>query len=450
MFNKILIANRGEVAVRVARTIRAMNIEPVFVYSEQDSLSAYARSGDEFYVLPGNRVQDTYLNKAAILSIARRAAVDAIHPGYGLMSEDPGFAESCENEGIVFIGPHAGAMSTMASKLTARAVAAAQGVPLLPAATVVQVESGMDELATAIGYPVVVKAAAGGGGIGMRVVPDGRSLAAALVDCSATGAAYFGNPEVYIEKYIAGARHIEAQVLADKHGTIGVIGERECSIQRRYQKFIEESPAPSLTPDVRDRIAGYSARLAAAVGYDSLGTVEYIVDENGSAYFLEMNTRLQVEHGVTEAVYGCDLVEQQIRASFGELLSLSGLSPTGHAIEARIYAEDSLTGVPSPGRLTTFELPFGYDHVRVDSAAATGDEVSIFYDPLLAKVIAWGKDRPSALVRLDDALRNTRIEGVKTNLDLGRAVLASDAFACGEYSTTTAEEVRQRLAIARR
>ena len=421
MFNKILIANRGEIACRIIRTCRRLGIRTVAVYSEADAHAQHARLADEAWPIGGPRPQDSYLRGDAIIEVARRAGAQAIHPGYGFLSENADFADAVEAAGITFIGPGAASMRKMGSKAGAKQLMHAQGVPVVPGYTGEnQDPAHLQAEADRIGYPLMIKAAHGGGGKGMRIVRAAGEFTAALESCQREAASAFGRDRVLLERYIGEPRHIEIQVFADRHGQTIHLGERECSAQRRYQKVVEESPSPFLTPELRLKMGEAAVEAARAIDYVNAGTVEFIVGPQGDFYFMEINTRLQVEHPVTELVTGLDLVEWQLRVAAGEHLPLhqQDISHRGHAIEVRLYAEDPSQGfLPGSGKLERLRLPAPSAHVRLDAGVVEGDTVTIFYDPMIAKLIVWDLDRPRALARLREALADCEIAGPKSNID---------------------------------
>jgi acetyl-CoA carboxylase, biotin carboxylase subunit len=438
MFKKILIANRGEIAVRVIRACREMGIASVALYSDVDRASLHVRKADEAYHIGPAPAAESYLNISKILSVAKRCGAEAIHPGYGFLSENARFAQSCEDAGIKFIGPTAASMEMMGSKTRARQNMEKAGVPFVPG-TSRGLES-FDEaaqVAARIGYPVMLKAAAGGGGKGMRLVGSPEGLRSALESARSEAQSSFGDSEVYIEKYILNPRHIEMQVLADEHGNTVYLGERECSIQRRHQKVLEESPSPLVDPDMRRRMGEIAVRVAKAAGYTNAGTVEFLSDQHKNFYFLEMNTRLQVEHPVTELITGLDLVHLQIRIAAGEKLPFAqeDVKLRGHAIECRIYAEDPDNNFfPSPGKITLLLAPSG-PGIRRDSGMYEGWNVPMDYDPLLAKLIGYGTDRRQAISRLVRALNEYFVGGIKTNISLFRRILRDSEFLEGKLDT---------------
>lgn len=437
-FKKILIANRGEIAVRVITACKDLGIATVAVYSEADRYSSHVRFADEAICIGPAKSARSYLDIPSIISAAEITNVDAIHPGYGFLSENAGFAEVCEVSGIKFIGPSPDVIRLMGVKERARAFMREMGVPVLPGSTGVigSAEEAL-EVAGSIGYPVIVKASAGGGGRGMRVVTRPEDLAAMVTQAQQEAGAAFSSPDVYLEKFIPAPRHIEFQLLADEHGNVEILGERECSIQRRHQKLLEESPSPAVTDAQRAEI---SKALRAAIGksgYANAGTVEFLMDEKGALYFIEVNARVQVEHPVTEFVTGVDIVKAQIRIARGEKLPdiLGGpVTLRGHAIECRINAENPDTFVPSPGRITGFHVPGGIG-VRVDTWAYTDCVIPPYYDSLVAKLIAYGNDRTEAIARMKRALDMFVVEGIHTSIPMHRRILADPDFLAGRFDT---------------
>ncbi len=433
MFRRLLIANRGEIACRIARTARRMGLHVAAVHSEADAGAAHVRAADESVCIGPARAQASYLDIDALIDAARRTGAEAVHPGYGFLSENAEFAERVAAAGLAFVGPPADAIRAMGSKSAAKKIAADANVPLVPGyhgadATLER----LAEAAAEIGYPVLVKASAGGGGRGMRIVERAEDLAGALAAAEREAAAAFGDGALLLERYIARPRHVEVQVLADAHGAVLHLLDRDCSIQRRHQKVIEEAPAPGLPDSLRAEMGEAAVRLARAIGYTGAGTVEFLVDEGGAFHFIEMNTRLQVEHPVTEMVTGLDLVEWQLRIAAGEPLAFSqeDVAASGHAVEARLYAEDPARGfLPQTGRLAHLSFPEGRPGLRIDSGVETGDEITPFYDPMIAKLTAWGEDRERARLALADALADTRITGPGTNLFFLEALVRHPAFA---------------------
>jgi 3-methylcrotonyl-CoA carboxylase alpha subunit len=438
MFRSLLIANRGEIACRIARTARRMGIETIAVYSEADAHALHVQAADRAYPIGTAPARDSYLNIPRIIETARAAGAEAIHPGYGFLSENPAFAEACGAAGIVFVGPPPSAMRAMGSKSAAKALMEQSAVPLLPGYHGDRQDAAfLEDQAARIGFPVVIKAVSGGGGRGMRVVEYAGEFASALESARQEAASAFGDERVLIERYLQRPRHIEVQVFADTHGNAVHLFERDCSAQRRHQKVLEEAPAPGLSAAQREQMGAAAVAAAKAVGYVGAGTVEFVADEAGF-FFLEMNTRLQVEHPVTEMVTGFDLVEWQLRVAAGEALPVtqSAITLTGHAVEARIYAEDPARDfAPSVGRLALFRTPVETDFVRVDTGFATGDTVSIHYDAMLAKLICYGPTREAALRRLWQALADCAVAGVASNLDMLGRIVAHPDFAAGGIDT---------------
>ncbi len=446
MFKKILIANRGEIAVRILRACREMGIASVAVYSDVDRTSLHVRHADEAYPIGAATASESYLNIGKMLDVARRSRAEAIHPGYGFLSENPQFAQACADAGVKFIGPTAAAMEMMGSKTRARQAMQAAGVPLVPGSARGLELGEMARLAGEVGYPVMLKAAAGGGGKGMRLVRSAGELESAFQAARSEAERAFGDGEVYLEKFIENPRHIEMQVLADEHGQTVYLGERECSIQRRHQKVLEESPSPIVGPEMRRQMGEVAVRVAQAAGYTNAGTVEFLVDQQKNFYFLEMNTRLQVEHPVTELITGLDLVHLQVRIAAGERLPFAqnDVLIRGHAMECRIYAEDPDNNFfPSPGRITLLLTPAG-PGIRRDSGMYEGWTVPLDYDPLLAKLIAYGTDRQQTIMRLRRALHEYFVGGIKTNIPLFRRILRDPEFAAGKIDTGFLERLLAR------
>ncbi len=433
-FRKVLVANRGEIAVRVIRALRDEGIRSAVIYSDPDRRGLPVLLADEAYRIGPGPSRESYLRAEAIVELAQKIEADAVHPGYGFLAENADFARLVTGAGVAFIGPPAEALAAMGSKIESRRLMREAGVPVVPGGEeeLPDVESATD-LARRIGYPVMLKATAGGGGKGMRLIRDAEELPAAYRAGRSEADASFGDDSVYLEKYIERPRHVEIQVLADEYGLVVSLGERECSLQRRHQKVLEEAPSPAVSPQLRQSLGEVAVRAAKTVGYTNAGTVEFLLEPGGRFYFLEMNTRLQVEHPVTEMVTGLDLVRAQLVVAQGAPLdrAFKGVEPNGHAIEVRLYAEDPYHGfAPSPGRIERLRWAEG-PGVRNDSGVYEGWEVPIHYDPLLAKLIVWGRDRNQAVARLGRALAETRIEGIHTTLPLFRALLADDDFVAG-------------------
>lgn len=435
---KILVANRGEIALRIMRTVRTMGLQSVAVYSDVDAAMPFARYADEAVNIGPASASESYLIADRILDAAKATGADAIHPGYGFLSENAAFAAAVEAAGLAFIGPNPDSIRTMGDKLSAKAAVAAQDVPLVPGSDgeVTNLDEA-ERLANDIGFPVMVKASAGGGGKGMRVVHDPALLRGETERAMSEAASAFGNGAVFLERFVTEPRHIEIQVLCDAHGNGVHLFERECSIQRRHQKVVEEAPSALLDDDLRERMGRCALDCAASCGYVGAGTVEFLVDGQRNFYFLEMNTRLQVEHPVTEMITGVDLVEEQIRIARGEVLRLKqeNLKIQGHAVELRVYAEDVPAGfLPSTGHLSAHVVPEG-PGIRVDAGVEAGDDISIHYDPMIAKLCAHGMDRTQAIERLRRAIDEYLIHGVETTLDFGRFVLDHPAFTSGQFDT---------------
>jgi len=440
-FETLLVANRGEIALSIIEACRELGIRSIAVHSEADADMPYLRLADGSVCIGPAEPTKSYLNIAAIISAAELTGAEAIHPGYGFLAEDPHFVEVCDGHGVVFVGPPEAAMKLACDKQKARETAAAAGVPVLPGCLAPEDTDPLRREADRIGYPLLIKAVYGGGGRGMRLVPSPEQLLPAFQAARREAKGAFGDGSLYLERAIASPRHIEVQILADPAGRTVHLGERECSVQRRHQKLIEEAPAPFIDEDLRDGLYEAAITAASAVGYQNAGTVEFIVDREGRFYFIEMNARIQVEHAVTEAVTGINLIKEQIRIAAGEELRFSEVELTGHAIECRIYAEDPERGfLPSAGRIGIEELPGG-NGIRLDTAIYDRMEVSPFYDPLIAKLIAWGGDREEARVRMMTALKRFRITGVKTTRDLCLALIAHPDFRSGEMTTDLVERV---------
>lgn len=447
MLSKVLIANRGEIAVRIIRACRELGIRTVAVYSEADRGALHVRMADEAFCIGPAPARDSYLNAPSIISTAELLGVDAIHPGYGFLAENSHFAEICRDCHITFIGPSPEAIEKMGNKSAARQMVRRAGIPVVPGSEgPVKDEAASLAVARSIGYPLIIKAAGGGGGRGMRVVQNRNDLRQALSEAQAEAEGAFGNGEVYIEKYLEEPRHIEVQLLGDGRGTIAVLGERDCSVQRRHQKLIEESPSPGATPRLRRALGRAAVRVAETVGYTSAGTVEFLVESGEHFYFVEMNTRIQVEHGVTEVVTGVDLVKEQLRIAAGERTTVPReVEPHGYAIECRVNAEDPARDfLPSPGPITAF-VPPGGPGIRVDTHAFAGYTVPPYYDSLVAKVIASGQTRDEAIVRMQRALGEFEIEGIKTTIPFHLEVLDNAFFRRGEVYVNF---VRRRMDLS--
>jgi acetyl-CoA carboxylase biotin carboxylase subunit len=449
MFKKILIANRGEIAVRVLRACHEMGICGVAVFSEADRASLHVRLADEAYAIGPAPSRESYLRIDKLMDVARRAGCDALHPGYGFLAENPELPRACAKAGIVFIGPSPEAMEQLGSKTAARQLAKRAGVQVVPGTldAIGNIEDAR-RIATEIGFPILLKAIAGGGGKGMRLVVQASELDAAWRDAGSEAQNAFGNGSLYIEKYLKHPRHIEIQILGDHHGNMFYLGERECSVQRRHQKVIEEAPSPVMLPELRRRMGAAAVALAREAGYTNAGTAEFLVDADRNFYFLEVNTRLQVEHPVTEAVSGLDLVQLQIRVAAGERLSFAWqeLTPRGHSIECRIYAEDPNNNFfPSPGKILARRVPGG-PGVRLDDGVYPGWVVPMDYDPLLGKLIVWAATREEAIARLRRALEEYYVTGIKTNVNLFRKILDDPEFVRGEFHTRWLDEWLQKKA----
>jgi acetyl-CoA carboxylase biotin carboxylase subunit len=447
VFDRVLVANRGEIAVRVIRSLHELGIEAVAVYSTSDRDSRHVELADHAVCIGPPAASESYLQISNVVAAAETTGCDAIHPGYGFLAENADFVRACVANDLAFVGPPADIVEQLGDKIRAKEAMSAAGVPLVPGS---DGALGLDELrraADGAGYPVLLKAARGGGGKGMRLVESASELEGAYAAASAEADAAFGVGTVYLEKLVAPARHVEIQVLCDSGRGVLTLGERECSIQRRHQKLVEESPSSALDPDTREAMEATVERACAAIGYRNAGTFEFLVGPDGAFYFIEVNCRLQVEHPVSELVTGIDIVREQIRIAAGEPLAATGRAPRhGHAIEVRINAEDPARGfLPAPGTITRFEAPQG-PGVRVDTAIRSGSEIPPYYDSLIAKVIVWDEARGSAIARAVRALRELEIEGIPTTRDLALDVLASGQFRSGEYSTSTLGELEGRIA----
>jgi len=440
VFSRVLVANRGEIAVRVIRALHELGIEAVAIYSTADADALPVRLADHAVKIGPPPAAESYLRIPSVIAAATTTGCQAIHPGYGFLSENPAFADACFDNDLVFIGPNADVMTRMGDKAQAKNEMRAAGVPLVPGtekgAPLDEVRRAADEL----GFPVLLKAAAGGGGKGMRRVDAAEELEDAFNAASAEALAAFGDGDLYLEKVITQARHVEIQVLCDRHGNVLTLGERECSIQRRHQKLIEESPSPALTPETREAMEAAAERACLMIGYENAGTFEFLLGPDGSFSFIELNARLQVEHPVSELCTGIDLVRQQVLVAEGEPLAITGRAPRrGHAIEVRINAEDPSRGfAPAPGRVTRFRPPLG-PGVRVDTWLEEGGTIPPYYDSLIAKVIVWDETRPAAVERALRALRELEVDGVPTTREAALEIIASESFRSGEYSTSWLE-----------
>jgi acetyl-CoA carboxylase, biotin carboxylase subunit len=448
MIQKILVANRGEIAVRVMRSCREMDILTVAVYSDADGGAMHVRYADEAYHIGPAPSSESYLSIDKIIEVAKRCGADAIHPGYGFLSENAGFSDRCKQEGIIFIGPSGDSIRSMGDKITARKTMIKAGVPVVPGTTEpIQDEQKAVGVIREIGLPVMIKASAGGGGKGMRLVREESEILNSIRAARSEARSAFGDDSVYIEKYIDSPHHIEFQILADNHGNTIHLFERECSVQRRHQKVVEETPSPIITPEIRQEMGKFAVAAAKAVDYSGAGTIEFIVDEDLHYYFLEMNTRLQVEHPITERVVGVDLVKEQIRIANNEVLALKQeeLKQRGHAIECRIYAEDpDRNFMPSPGVIKHITEPHGLG-VRCDGYVYEGYEIPLYYDPLISKLICWGKTRDEAIARMKRALYEYKITGVKTSIRLLVRIMDTPDFKEGKYNTHFIEKNRDFL-----
>ncbi len=444
MLNKVLIANRGEIAVRIIRACREAGIETVAVYSEADRRALHVRYADEAYLLGPAPSRESYLRADKLIDIARKSGADAVHPGYGFLAEREDFAAACADAGISFIGPKPSSIAAMGDKMTARNTVAAAGVPVVPGTEGEGALSDDDLLSIApqIGFPLLIKATAGGGGKGMREVTNLEEMPGLLQSARREAESAFGDGNVYLEKLVEGARHIEFQIMADTHGNVIHLGERECSLQRRHQKLVEEALSPAMDEELRERMGSVAVKSAQAVDYVNAGTIEFLLDKDKNFYFLEMNTRLQVEHPITEMITGIDIVKEQIRVARGRSLSYKqeDVRFSGHAIECRINAEDPYNNfMPSTGRITHTILPTG-PGVRIDTGVYPGFEITPFYDPMIAKLIVWGETRAQAILRMRRALEEYRIVGVRTNIPFHQTLMDSHRFMGGQYDTRFVEE----------
>ena len=442
MFKKVLIANRGEIARRVIRTCKRLNIKTVAVYSEADAESLHVREADEAYCIGKPPVAHSYLNIERILEVAQESNADAVHPGYGLLSENANFAKRCTEAGLVFIGPSADVIASMGSKLEARKTMKAAGVPIVEGVEApVKDAAEAVEIASRIGYPIMLKASAGGGGIGMQLVENAAELAKAFEGNQKRAQSFFGDGTMYMERFIANPHHVEVQIIADHDGNVVPLFERECSIQRRNQKVVEEAPSPFISEETRTRMLDASVQAVKHIGYVNAGTIEYLVDADQNFYFLEMNTRLQVEHPVTEEITKLDLVEQQLKVAARQPLAFTRdtIEKQGHAIEVRIYAENPTTFFPSPGKITALELPTG-EGIRHECGVEEGSTVTPFYDPMISKLVAWGETRAIACERLTQALTNYKVEGIQTNIPMLLKTVTHEQFLKGSTTTKFVEE----------
>ena len=442
MFKKVLIANRGEIARRIIRTCKRLDIETVAIYSEADANSLHVKEATESFCIGKPPVAQSYLNIDAILDVAKQTGADAIHPGYGLLSENAAFAKRVEEAGLTFIGPKFEVIQAMGSKLEARKTMQQAGVPIVQGVNEPIADTdAAAKIAEGIGYPVMLKASAGGGGIGMQLVNDEQELRKAFEGNQKRAQSFFGDGTMFIEKFIAEPHHIEVQVLADTHGNVIPVYERECSIQRRNQKVVEEAPSPFISEETRKKMLDAAVDAAKHIGYTNAGTIEFLVDCDQNFYFLEMNTRLQVEHPVTEEITGLDLVEQQLKVAYGEKLAFTreDIQQKGHAIEVRIYAEHPVTFFPSPGKITKLVLPEG-EGIRHEVAVETGSDVTPFYDPMIAKLVVFGTTREEACARLAEALRNYVVEGIQTNIPMLLETVTHEQFLAGITTTKFVEE----------
>lgn len=436
MLKSILIANRGEIARRIFRTAKRLGIETVAIHSDIDETALFVQESDRAVKVGGAKPKDSYLNIDRIIAIAKESGVSAIHPGYGFLAENWEFAQRCEQQGLIFIGPRSEVIHRMGDKVRSREMATNLGIPTPPGSNILSSVDEAKEWAAKLSFPVIFKASAGGGGIGMMKVERMEEVADAFDAATNRARLAFGDDRVYVEKYLESPHHIEIQIIGDEKGNVVTFPERECSVQRRHQKVIEESPSPFTTSELRQGIRQSAKQLAQELGYTNAGTVEFVVDKHRNFYFLEINTRLQVEHPITEMITGFDLVEEQIKIASGEPVSINedDLKWSGWAIEARIYAEDSENFYPSPGKIISYIEPRG-ERIRVDSGYRAGDIISQFYDPLIAKLIVWGEDRDKAIIRMQEALDNYEITGIKNNIPFLKTAFRSEMFKSGNYDT---------------
>jgi acetyl-CoA carboxylase biotin carboxylase subunit len=449
LFSRVLVANRGEIAVRVIRSLHELGIEAVAVYSTADADALHVRMADRAVRIGPPPAVESYLNMPSVIAAAVTTGCEAVHPGYGFLAENPAFVEACEDNDLVFIGPPADVMARMGDKVRAKAELAAADVPLIPGTDGGVTPEQAARAAAALGYPVLLKASAGGGGKGMRLVRDPGELETAHATAALEAEAAFGNGSLYVEKALAPARHVEVQVLVDEAGQVLTLGERECSIQRRHQKLIEESPSPALGPETREAMEAAAERACRAIAYRNAGTFEFLLGPDGGFYFMELNARLQVEHPVTELVTGIDIVREQVRAAAGEPLAVVGRAERrGHAIEVRLNAEDPSRGfAPAPGRIERFRPPLG-PGVRIDTHLADGADVPPWYDSLIAKLVVWDTDRPAAIARALRALGELELTGVPTTREAAIEIMRSDEFTSGDYSTSYLAEAEAEGRLA--
>lgn len=442
MFRKILVANRGEIAVRIINTLKKMGIKSVAVYSEADKAAGFVQEADESYCIGEPQIQKSYTNITSIINIALKANVDAIHPGYGFLSESSEFAIACTKNGLTFIGPPADVIEKISNKLATKQLMKKMNVPILPGSEeFLQDMDHAKQVARQLGYPVMLKASIGGGGIGLSVINNEEALERCFYENQQRADMYFGEKDLFLEKYIHDARHVEVQVACDKNGNAIHLFERECSIQRHYQKIVEESPSPSIALEQKNKIIETALKAIMIIGFQNVGTIEFLLDESMNFYFIEMNGSIQVEHTVTEETLGLDLVEMQIYIAAGLNLEYnqSDIKQIGHAVECRLYAEDPVNYVPSPGEIKTLHIP-SYEGVRLDIGIQEGDVITPFYDPLLGKIITYGPTRENAIATMCDILKNIQIEGVKTNLPTLQTVIRDEGFTQGNYTTSVLKE----------
>lgn len=442
MIKKILIANRGEIASRIIRSCKENGIKTVAVYSEADANSPFVSEADESVLIGPPRVNESYLKADKIIEVAKETNADAIHPGYGFLSENSDFVKLCEDNDLIFIGPTGNVMEQMGDKIAARNLMKDAGVPVIPGTNeaVPNTEAAI-EIAQDIGYPIMIKASAGGGGIGMQIVRSDEELEAAFESNSKRAEQFFGSGAMFMERLLENARHIEVQIIADNHGNAVHLFERECSVQRRNQKVLEEAPSPFISPETREKMGEASVKAVKEIGYRNAGTIEYLVDENEQFYFLEMNTRIQVEHAITEEITGLDIVKLQLDVANGKELPITqdDVKMSGHSIEARIYAEDPVTFFPSPGKIEEYSEPTG-DHIRIEASILEGSEVTPFYDPMISKLVVTGENREDAIAKMDEALANYTISGIKTNIPMVQTVVKEENFQKGNTTTDYVEK----------